>query len=319
VAGAVVIASSLPTGAHPRAPRRLRAAVLAALSTVAGVFLILVALRDVFDVLFNESGRAVLAHVVTRGVWRAFRRVGRRRRKLFSMAGPFALLAVVATWALLLIVGWALIFLPHMPDGFTLASGVDRGLPLVDSLYTSMVTLATVGFGDITPDEPLLRIIDPVEALLGFGLLTASISWLLSIYPVLNRRRSLAYEAHLLLESEREVGTSVVELESLSAESIYTELTTRLVSVERDMATFPVAYYFATADHRFSLPAVLPDLLKLAERGTDDSLPAGVRLHATMLREAIDDLAHALRPFHGGGEGTTEELIEAYRRDHLRA
>jgi hypothetical protein len=289
-----------------------------ALSSVAGAALILVGLRDVFDVLFNESGRAVLAHSVTRGVWRAFRTVAKRRRGVFSLAGPFALLAVVATWALLLIAGWALIYLPHMPDGFTLGSGVDRSQPFVDALYTSMVTLATVGFGDITPDEPLLRLLTPLEALLGFGLLTASISWLLSIYPVLNRRRSLAYEAHLLLDSEKAIGTSVVDLEPSSAESVYSEMTTRLVSVERDMATFPIAYYFATTDHRFSLPAVMPGLLELARRGADESRPAAVRLRATMLLEAIDDLAHALRPFHGGGEGSTDDMIAAYRRDHLR-
>jgi hypothetical protein len=293
--------------------------VLAALSTVAGAVLILIALRDVFDVLFNESGRAVLAHLVTRGVWRAFRSVGTRRRRVFALAGPFALLAVVATWAVLLILGWALVFLPHMPEGFTLQSGVEAGHPFVDSLYTSMVTLATVGFGDITPSEPVLRLLTPLEALLGFGLLTASISWLLAMYPVLNRRRSLAYETNLLLDSERELGTSVLELGASSAESIYSELTSRLVGVERDMATFPIAYYFATVDERFSLPATLPALLDLARRGTEDAQPAGVRLRAAMLAEAIDDLAHALTPFHGDREGTTEERLAAYARDHMRA
>jgi hypothetical protein len=86
------------------------------------------------------------------------------------------------------------------------------------------------------------------------------------------------------------------------------------------MATFPIAYYFATADPRFSLPAVMPGLLELAERGTEESRPAAVRLRATMLHAAIDDLAHALRPFHGtgGDDESTEELIAAYRRDHLR-
>jgi hypothetical protein len=293
--------------------------VLAALSTVVGAVLILIALRDVFDVLFNESGRAVLAHGVTRGVWRTFRWMAKRRARVFALAGPFALLAVVVTWAVLLIVGWALVFLPQMPEGFTLQSGVDPTHPFVDSLYTSMVTLATVGFGDITPGGPLLRVLTPVEALIGFGLLTASISWLLSIYPVLNRRRSLAYETNLLLDSERELGTSVLELGGSSAESIYSELTSRLVGVERDMATFPIAYYFATADERFSLPATLPALLDLARRGTGDAQPAGVRLRATMLREAIDDLAHALTPFHGAGGDSTDELLAAYARDHLRA
>jgi hypothetical protein len=288
------------------------------IANVAGAVLILVALRDVFDVLFNETTRGVLAHLVTRGVWRVFRRIGRRRTALFSLAGPFALLAVVATWATMLILGWTLIYLPHMPEEFTLGTGVDRGAEFVDSLYLSLTALSTLGLGDIAPQAPLLRVLTPVESLVGFGLLTASISWLLSIYPVLSRRRSLAYEINLLLESEKDLGANVVDLGASSAEGIYSELTSRLVAVERDMATFPVAYYFPATDERFSLPATMPALLDLAERGCEDSLPDGVRLRATMLHEAIDDFAHTISAFHGAKGGTTAELLEAYRGDHLR-
>jgi Ion channel len=292
--------------------------LLTVLSTVAGAVLILVALRDVFDVLFNEAGKAVLAHGVTRTVWRAFRVIGRRNRRLFSLAGPFSLLAVIGTWVVILILGWALIFLPHMHEAFTIGSGVPERHEVVDSLYLSLTTLATLGFGDITPDAAVLRLFAPLEALLGLGLLTASISWLLSIYPVLNRRRSLAYEVNLLVHAETKLDTDVLELGGEATEEIYAELTTRLVGVERDMATFPIAYYFATADERFSLPAVMPALLDLADRGIAAGQPDAVRLRATMLHEAIDDFARALRNFHGGGGDSTEELIEAYRRDHLR-
>jgi hypothetical protein len=286
-------------------------------ATVAGGVLILAALRDVFDVLFHESGRAVLAHVVMRGVWRIVRSVAKRRRGALSLAGPLAFIAVVATWGTLLVVGWTLIFWPRMPDSFHLASGVDAGTPFVDSLYTSLVTLSTVGFGDISPGTPALRVLTPVEALLGLGLLTASISWLLAIYPVLSRRRSLAYEINLLVKSQEEIGAPLLEIEPASAEGLFSELTSRLVAVERDMATFPVAYYFSTADDRFSLPEALPALHDLAERGSDDRVPERVRLRATMLRDAIDDFANALRGFHGGDEEATGDLIDAYRRDHL--
>jgi voltage-gated potassium channel Kch len=285
--------------------------------TVGGVLLIAIALRDVFDVLFHESGRAVLASLLMRLVWRGVRGIARRRRSALSLAGPFSLLAVVTTWGLLLVVGWTLVFWPRMPDAFHLSSGVDPGSPFVDSLYTSLVTLSTVGFGDISPATPVLRVLTPLEALLGLGLLTASISWLLAIYPVLLRRRSLAYEINLLVDSQKQIGAAVLELDSGSAESILSELTSRLVAVERDMATFPVAYYFSTADSRFSLPEALPALFDLAERGSEESVPAALRLRATMLHDAIDDFANALRGFHGGAEGSTRELVEAYRRDHL--
>jgi hypothetical protein len=150
--------------------------------TLLAVLLIAVALRDVFDTLFHETGRAVLSSVIMRGVWRVFRRLGGRRR--LALAGPISLIAVVMSWAALLIVGWATLLMPHMPDAFAFTAGAPSGR-VVESLYLSLVTLTTVGFGDIAPAEGWLRLIAPLEALIGFGLLTASVSWLLSIYPLL--------------------------------------------------------------------------------------------------------------------------------------
>jgi ion channel len=283
--------------------------------TAVGVLLVAVALRDVFDTLFHESGRAVLSTVLTRLVWRVFRRLGGRRR--LSLAGPAALIVVVMSWAALLIVGWALVLMPHMPDGFVFSTGTPSGR-VVESLYLSLVTLTTVGFGDIAPAEDWLRLLGPIEALIGFGLLTASVSWLLSIYPLLSRRRSLAYEIHLLTEAESEAGSSIEEMEPWAAESVYSELMTRLVSVERDMVTFPVAYYFAEADARFALPASMPSLLRLAEAGCGPEVPGPVRLRATMLRDAIDDFARTTAErFHGSVAEDTDELLGDYARDHL--
>ena len=283
--------------------------------TVLGLALVAIALRDVFDTLFHETGRAVMSRLVMRGVWRAFRAVGGRER--LSLAGPVALIAVVLSWAALLVLGWAVILMPHMPDGFAFTTQSQSGR-VVESLYLSLVTLTTVGFGDIAPAEGWLRLVTPLEALIGFGLLTASVSWLLSIYPLLSRRRSLAYEIHLLTEAEAKAGQSITDMEPWAAMELYSELMSRLVSVERDMVTFPVAYYFAEADSRFALPASMPALLRLAEAGCAEEVAEPVRLRATMLRDAIGDFAHttAVR-FHGSVAESTEELLDDYAGDHL--
>ena len=280
-----------------------------------GVLLVALALRDVFDTLFHESGHALLSRLVMRGVWRAFRAVGGRER--LSLAGPAALIAVVMSWAVMLVLGWALILMPHMPDAFAFTTESRSGR-VVESLYLSLVTLTTVGFGDIAPAEGWLRLVTPVEALIGFGLLTASVSWLLSIYPLLSRRRSLAYEIHLLTEAESRTGETVTGMESWAALELYSELMSRLVSVERDMVTFPVAYYFAEADSRFALPASMPSLLRLAESGCSSDVAGPVRLRASMLRAAIDDFARTTAArFHGSAADTTEELLDDYAKDHL--
>src|SRR4051795_9096211 len=271
-------------------------AVATIICTAVGAAMIALAIRDAFDALFHPEGRATIGRLISRGVWRVLRRTG-AEHPLFPLAGPIALVTVIATWSTLLIVGWALVFLPQMPEQFRFQGGMPGGSDLTHSLNVSLVTLTTLGFGDITPRGEALRLILPFEALVGFGLLTASISWLLLIYPVLSRRRSLAYEIALLR------GAETGELDPAAAEGLYAELTSRLVAVERDLVNFPISYYFAEGDARFSLPAVATYLLDLARRGAGEDQPANVRLRASLLLTALEDLSVTVAEFHGRREG----------------
>jgi Ion channel len=285
--------------------------------TAAGLLLILTALRDIFDTLFHPEGKGTLGRLLMRGSWNMIRGLARRRPQLFQLAGPVSLLSVIGSWAFLLLLGWTLVYLPHMPGEFEFTSG--RTSDFVDAAYVSLVTLTTLGFGDVVPEAGWLRLVAPVEGLLGFGLLSASIAWLLGIWPVVARRRALAYEVNLLRDAEAETGVSAVQADSGAAERIFNELTSRIVAVERDFAMFPISYYFAEADDRFALPTALPYLLELAGRGSSDDLPDNVRLRATMLREAVDDFAAMVaKRFHRDDSEDTARLIAAYKRDHLR-
>jgi hypothetical protein len=252
-----------------------------------------------------------------RATWWGFRRASVRRRSLLPLAGPFALVAVVALWLALLVTGWALVLWPHITDGFRFDPGAASGeADFVDAVYVSLVTLATLGFGDITPASGWLKVVLPLESLIGLGLLTATVSWLLSIHPALSRRRSLAYEISLLRRAEAD--PHVFALGDAVGDGALAELTSRLVAVERDLTAWPIAYYFAEADERFSLPVAMPYLLDLAARGTAPKLPAGVRLRAAMLSDAIDDFAAttAARSRSVDG-GDTVAILRSYARDHL--
>jgi hypothetical protein len=285
-------------------------------ATAAGVALIGLAGRDVFDALFHPEGRSPLARTIMRGVWRVLGRRGRGTRT-FVLAGPVGLVLVFASWAMLLVVGWTLVFLPHVPEGFHRATGGPADSDLIEALNVSLVTLTTLGFGDVTPDAAWLRVVVPIEALLGFGLLSASISWLLLIHPALARRRSLAYEIALLRKAEEETRTPLVQLDPEPVEKLYAELSSRLVAVERDLVNFPVTYYFAENDQRFSLALAMPYLIQLAEHGRDPGAPARVRVRAAVLHDAVDDFAATISTrFHGARSEATAESLAAYARDH---
>jgi hypothetical protein len=287
-----------------------------ALSTAAGGALIVLVLLDVFATLFARGRGRTSSQALIRGTWVAFRRLSARPRVL-SLAGPVSFLGVVATWIGALVAGWALVYWSRMPEGFLHDAGLDGGADsaLIDSVYLSLVTLGTLGYGEITPVEGWLRIVAPLESLLGLGLVAAIVSWLLSIYPVLSRRRALAYEISLLHGRGRD--PSPGEPAGPLPARVYAELTSRLVAVERDLVAFPVSYYFHEDDRRFALPATVGYLLDLAEVGDRPEAPAEVRLHAAVLRRAIDDFAASVAErFHGRGEGSTREVLGAYARDH---
>ena len=123
------------------------------LLSLLGTGLILVALRDIFDTLFHPSGKGMLSRALPRFLWRGIRRIGHRYPLAQELCGPVTLLAVIASWATLLALGWAFVFWPHLARGFLLAPGPSSSAQggFVDALYLSLVTLTTLGYGDITP------------------------------------------------------------------------------------------------------------------------------------------------------------------------
>jgi hypothetical protein len=290
--------------------------------TLLGAGLVLVALRDIFHQLFHPSGSGVMSRYVMHGLWRAFRRTADRYPGVLVLAGPFILLSVIMSWCVLLALGWALIIWPWLPEAFLLSTGLDsaNNVGFVDALYVSLVTLVTLGYGDITPTAGWLRLLLPLEALIGFALLTAGLSWILSVYPVLSRRRSLAQEVTLLRRSETELGTGLERISPDTAAQTLSNLASQLTAVRGDLMQFPVTYYFHTNDDRSKLSASVQYLKRLAEKGCEESLPPEVRLHSAMLHGAIEDFAETLGTrFLNPHSAPTDKVLAAYTRDQLRS
>ena len=286
------------------------------LAAAAGIALIALVIHDIFTVLFRSSTEGRLSGWLTRSLW-ALLRSGGERRRILALAGPLAVAGVICAWAVLLIAGWALIYLPHYPDAFVIPEGAAASSPVVGALAVSLETLTTLGASTAAPRAAWLQLVSPIEALIGFGLLTAAVAWLLQIYPIISRRRALAYEIHLLASTERHLGVDVPELDPAAVAQLYAELTSRLIAVERDLVKFPIAYYFAESDRRFALSTALPHLVELAERGAQEDNPPFVRLRAAMLLEAIQDFAQTLAErFLSRPDHTTSEALLAFNDDH---
>ena len=199
-----------------------------------GIGLIFAALRDIFDTLFHPSGKGMLSRTLPRPLWRASRWISAHYPTVRELCGPVALLAVIASWVVLLAVGWSLVLWPHLTEGFSFDPELTpstRG-GFTDALYLSLVTLTTLGFGDIAPASGWLRVLVPLEAAIGLVLLTAGLSWVVSLYPAFSRHRSLAHEISLVREAESESGIGIRQMDALAAELMLGNMTSQLVAVQ---------------------------------------------------------------------------------------
>jgi hypothetical protein len=286
--------------------------------TLVGVALIALALRDIFDVLFHPLGRGMIARRVVRGMATLARRAPGGGGTLGLLAGPLSYIAIVATWAALLAVGWALVFLPQLPQGFNFDSQLDPATHsgFIDALYVSLVNLTSLGYGDISPASSLLRILGPIETLFGLGLLTASISWLLSIYGAISRRDSLAHEVHLAKEAEERLGEKLADADPELLGTLLAGFSEQLIRARRDLIHFPIVHYFRTEDEERALAGLLPFLGSLADEAAEESRPHSLRIRAEILRMAIDDFAETLQRRLKMPGGTTDEILHHYQSDH---
>lgn len=263
--------------------------------------------------------RAGLRHGVRSTLWRLFRWLGRRWPNVLSLAGPFALLSIIALWTVTLTLGWALVLWPHLTDEFLLSSGMTRAdnRGFLDAVYLSLVTLVTLGYGDITPESDWLRIVAPLEALVSLALITAAISWILSIYPVLARRRYLARGVFLLQRAERETGIATDSLDPEGLGAILFDITQRVVNLRNDLVQFPITYYFHTSDRGSAIELALPELVELARTVCRRPDAPAARLHAALLLEALDDLASQIgEAFLDRERASLDELLATYAADH---
>jgi hypothetical protein len=282
--------------------------------TALGAVVVLVALRDIFHTLWHPSGRSGLSRRIMAAVWRAGR-PRRGRRRVSVLAGPLSMVVVVLAWVVLVVLGWTLVYWPHVAQGFVLGSNLESRAPggLLDALYLSMVTVGTLGFGDIVPTSEWLRIVVPVESLLGFVLLTATVTWVLQIYPALTRRRALGIRLSLL---ERADAVRVLAREDVPmAAGLLEDLAGELVQARVDLTQYAETYYFRDGDVAESLPANIGTAARLA-RAAASSPRADLRFAATLLQAALDDFARLVDDQFLRVGGTLPDVLRAYAADH---
>ncbi|WP_411375721.1 potassium channel family protein [Arthrobacter sp. MPF02] len=278
--------------------------------TVLGAALILLMLADVFYTLLYPHGSGPAGRAIMRGFWLLARKLPGRGS---AVAAPLAMASVIAVWATLATVGWALLYLPHLQGGFVYGAGVPQQADFTEALYVSMVTLSTVGFGEIVAANPVLRLVSALEAVTGFGLLTATVSWILQTYPALNRRRALAHQLNLFREAAGPEGLEAME--PRHAAGLLESLASNVATVSIDLVAFRETYYFREVEQRGSLPATVAYAQQLASQA-EQSDSRELQFAGRMLHTALDGLADVLRGKFGHAGETSSDVFDSYELHH---
>ncbi len=163
------------------------------LMAIAGFFILFATLWEAFETIIlprRVTRPFRLVRIFYRFTWtfwavtnRLFR-TNKMREAHLSYYGPLSLLGLFATWAFLLILGFAML---HWAAGSAINAPGETPTFRTD-FYLSGTTFFTLGLGDVTPRTVLAKAITVTEGGTGFGFLGLMISYLPTLYGAFSQR-----------------------------------------------------------------------------------------------------------------------------------
>ena len=273
-------------------------------AAVVGMMLVVLVVWEVFNDIFHPTNSGALSDWLGRRLFNLFRRT----KTMLPVAGPLALVSTIAVWVSLLMLGFACIFYGSVPAGFRTSTAEFPQVThrFATALYVSAQTLTTLAFGDVVAFSGPMRAAAALEGLIGFGVVTASVSTIVLIYPALSRMRLLARGVTHIVAAERTTG---LQMARTGSDLIHANLARDVTNTRIDLIHFPILYYFTSVHREGSVAFALPHLVRFAREGQQADVPAHVRLAAAALDRALDDLADAL----------AERFVKTDRKDRAAA
>ncbi len=166
-----------------------------------GVLLLAVVLLDAFQSIIlprRPVGRFRITRMFFLFTWRPWTllsgsiRSRAVREQTYSIYGPLALLVLFFLWAVLLTVGFGLVFFGlHVPFHDAVLHDAGHLARLGSCLYVSGTTLFTLGMGDVVPATHLARFFIVLEAGTGLAFIALVIGYVPVLYTAFSQREVL--------------------------------------------------------------------------------------------------------------------------------
>ncbi len=229
----------------------------------AGISLILTGITDVFITVHHPDGFGFLSSRLYNGLFASMHFLTRplppRPRALgLSMAAPLMVPVTITVWIALVLTGYAFVYYAGMGSESFNFSSLGLELSLGEALYVSGTAISTLGFGDVTPADGLYQTLAVSEALIGFGILTVSVSYVVGIYGVVQRLgvlgAGLLHQASDTAEPLSILAPHFPDGEPRDIDPHIMFLHRSLVELYEGLKRYPVLYYYHSRRAYRSLP-----------------------------------------------------------------
>jgi len=174
------------------------------------------------------------------------------------MAAPLMVPVVITVWMVLVLTGYAFLYYAGMNGSTFYFSNPSLGPSFGEALYASGIAISTVGFGDVTPTSGVYQALAVSEALIGFGILTLAITYVVGIHGVLQH---LGLLAGGLLHQASDTAEPLSILEPHFPAGEPRDLDPRVMTFHRGLVElyeglrrYPIVYYYHSRRAYRSLP-----------------------------------------------------------------
>jgi hypothetical protein len=253
---------------------------------IVGTVLVLLSIIDIyFTVLFPRGDqRSVLSIPLSRGLWWFFKAIVhqfRPSRKLYAFMGPTLLVAIVTTWVVLMLTGFALIQWPALGNGIQMETGVTP-TDFTTALYYSGFSLSTLGTGDLIPQTGTYRLLMILQAMLGFSIFTMTLTFFTSVYSQLIQRNSFALSLNYRTAATADAAELLIGLSSGgnfdgSAKQTISSIAQQVLTLVEAQHKYAALGYFRFQEAHYALGRILFLVMDTA----------------TLIRSALDQESYA--------------------------
>jgi hypothetical protein len=243
------------------------------LTTVGFLLIILVVFEIYMTVLRAHKQPGPVSKKINRWLWWtassvAYRLNQRSRHLILNSIGPILLPVLTAVLLTFLLVGYAFIYYPRLPQDFNIVSQPETTDQMREALYFSGVTLLTIGYGDVTPRTDFMRVIALLEGFSGVAVISLVITYLLTVSSAVQHKRAVALSFYHQAKHGADVAGFIIHYfrrdNFYGLEEIFRNGTRDIQILLESHIEHPVIYYFHSISVYKSMPRVLFILLEAA-------------------------------------------------------